>query len=63
MSILKAAAVFSDHMVLQMGKPINIWGHDCSGKLVKAELCGISAETVCRDNEWHITLPPVNSYG
>ncbi len=63
MSILKAAAVFSDHMVLQMGKPINIWGHDYSGKLVKAELCGFSAEAVCGENEWHIVLPPVNTYG
>ncbi|MBD5495759.1 MAG: sialate O-acetylesterase, partial [Lachnospiraceae bacterium] len=63
MSTLKAAAVFSNHMVLQMGKPINIWGHDYSGKLVKAELCGFLAEAICRDNEWHIILPPINAYG
>ncbi len=59
---IKDSAFFSDHMVLQMGKPINIWGRDYSGKRVKAELCGFSSEVVCMENEWHIVLPPVNTY-
>lgn len=32
MGALKAAAIFTDHMVVQMGKPIILWGHDYSGR-------------------------------
>lgn len=63
MSILKAAAVFSDHMVIQRGKPINVWGLDYSGRTVTAELCGAKASAVAADGRWSLTLPPVNSYG
>lgn len=63
MGALKAAAVFTDHMVLQMGKPIAVWGHDYSGRTVRAELCGFSVSAECRDNRWRVTLPPVNAYG
>ena len=63
MSAFKVAAIFSDHMVIQMGKPVKVWGNDYSGKTVTAEFCGYTAETTCSDNLWELTLPPVNEYG
>ena len=46
MSVFKAAAIFSDHMVIQMGKQVKVWGNDYSGKKITAEFCGYSSETV-----------------
>ena len=63
MGALKPAAIFTDHMVVQMGKPITIWGHDYSGKKITASFCGYTADTLCIDNCWQITFPPVNTYG
>lgn len=63
MGALKAAAIFTDHMVVQMGKPIILWGHDYSGRKITATFCGYTADTLCIDNCWKITLPPVNTYG
>lgn len=63
MSSLKAAAIFSDHMVFQMGKPIYVWGHDYSGRNICVSFCGFTADAVCTDNTWSVTLPPVNTYG
>lgn len=63
MGALSAAAVFSDHMVIQMGKPVNVWGMDYSGKNIRVTLCGMVGDAVCKDNKWSVTLPPVNTYG
>lgn len=63
MGALTAAAIFTDHMVVQMGKPIVIWGHDYSDRKITASFCGYTADTMCIDNCWQITFPPVNTYG
>ncbi|MGN0638228.1 MAG: sialate O-acetylesterase [Huintestinicola sp.] len=63
MGALTTAAIFTDHMVIQMGKPIVIWGHDYSGRKITASFCGYTADTLCIDNRWQITFPPVNTYG
>lgn len=63
MGALKPAAIFTDHMVVQMGKPVTVWGHDYSGKKITASFCGYTADTMCIDNKWEIIFPPVNTYG
>ena len=63
MGALTTAAIFSDHMVIQAGKPVHIWGMDYNGRNVRATFCGHAGEAVCKDNKWNITLPPVNTYG
>ncbi|MBQ5316955.1 MAG: sialate O-acetylesterase [Oscillospiraceae bacterium] len=61
--ILRAAAVFSDNMVLQMGKPVKVWGHGMNGRTVSVSVCGRTASCECRDNRWTVVLPPVTEYG
>ncbi len=63
MSSLFPAAVFSSHMVIQMGKPVNVWGMDYSGRNIRVTFCGLTGDAVCKDNKWSVTLPPVNTYG
>ena len=61
MGALKAAAVFSDNMVIQRDKPVRVWGHTYSGRRVRVSFGGSEAVTECVHNEWSVTLPPVSS--
>ncbi|MGN0665690.1 MAG: sialate O-acetylesterase [Huintestinicola sp.] len=63
MSFLRAAAIFSSSMVIQRGKPINVWGMDYSGRKVTVSFCGNEAFSTAEDNKWSVVLPPVNEYG
>jgi sialate O-acetylesterase len=63
MSEIQAAAIFSDNMVLQYGKPVPIWGtggEDGSSVRVIWE-SGDSVEAVTRiyGIDWSLTLPPL----
>jgi len=62
----KAAAIFSDNMVLQHGKPVPVWGTGGAeesfvrvswedGKNNK------QAETTVRGGKWNLTLPPLTA--
>ena len=57
--MLKVSAVFSDHMVLQRGKPIPVWGTAAPGSTVRAELCGelVLAEADA-DGLWKASFKP-----
>ncbi len=63
MPSLHTAAIFSDHMVIQKGKPFEIWGHDYTGRTVTVTFNVTSASAECRKNEWRVTLPPPAEYG
>jgi len=57
-------AIFGDHMVLQAGKPIVVWGRAAAGEHVAVELAGRRAETTATDGgEWRVTLPELPSSG
>jgi len=56
---MRAAAIFSDRMVLQREKPITVWGDGKDGKTVTVTLGGRSASGVIRDGRWQVTLPPM----
>ncbi|MCR5806669.1 MAG: sialate O-acetylesterase [Oscillospiraceae bacterium] len=62
MSVLRAAAIFSDNMVLQKGRPIKVWGYDRSGKTVRVDLDGTYTECTCVKNRWCAVLPPQETY-
>ena len=52
--------IFSDHMVLQHGKPIRIWGTADAGELISASLLGEDANTQADAfGKWSLTLPPL----
>jgi len=51
------AAVFSDNMVLQRDKNINIWGTGCNGDTVTVKMNGCAVNARVRDDKWIATLP------
>ena len=53
-------SLFSDHMVLQRGKPIPIWGRADPGESIRVTLAERSAEVVAGpDGRWRAVLQPL----
>ena len=61
--MIKAAAIFSDNMVLQRGKNVNIWGEGDEGALISAEIGNFSAQCRVEGGKWRIVLPPMEAGG
>ena len=62
MSVLNAAAIFSDNMVLQREKPVPVWGTGEEGSVVRVTFSAdktfsVSAKT--RGGKWNAALPPL----
>jgi sialate O-acetylesterase len=56
--------LFSDHGVLQRGRPIAIWGNAAPGEQVSLSLGGqTAAATADRGGAWHATLPAMAAGG
>src|SRR5437588_11779039 len=59
---LKLPAIFSDHMVVQAGKPVIIWGWAGAGEEVTVSLAGQSQTTQTKaDGTWKVSLGKVQS--
>ncbi|WP_221032128.1 sialate O-acetylesterase [Actomonas aquatica] len=59
---LKLAAPFGDHMVLQRGHPIPVWGWADPGAEVTVDFAAQSVSTtVDPTGAWHLTLPPLGT--
>jgi len=58
---LKPAAIFSDNMVLQHGKPVPVWGWGSGTICVKWESGSVNfkTETVAENGYWGLSLPPL----
>ena len=57
-SSLRLPTLFTDHMVLQRGKPINVWGWDAPGQKVTISLNGKSVTTTASsDGRFRAELP------
>ncbi|MDE5742551.1 MAG: sialate O-acetylesterase [Oscillospiraceae bacterium] len=63
MSCFDLAAVFTDHMVLQRNKNINIWGCAYTATDITVELCGKSVTTRAESGKWKAVLPPMEAGG
>ena len=59
--MVRLPSLFSDHMVLQQGKFLPIWGEG-SGK-VCVQLGDQRAYTLCEDGRWQLTLSPMAAGG
>lgn len=57
----RLAEVFSDHMVLQAGKPIRVFGFG-EGR-VSVSFCGYAANAESKDGRWTLELPPMDAGG
>ncbi|MCQ2520370.1 MAG: sialate O-acetylesterase [Lachnospiraceae bacterium] len=61
MSEFSVAPIFTDNCVLQQNKPISVWGTGENGKRVSAFLDGVTSETIIKNGEWQIFLPPMKA--
>lgn len=61
--IVRCAAVFSEHCVLQRNKEIRVWGIADDDVKIRVCLNGQSAETVAVCNKWEVTLPAMEAGG
>ena len=57
---MRLASVFTDHMVLQAGKPIKIFGQG-AGKLL-VQFLNIKKEYIITESDWCVSFPEA-SYG
>ncbi len=56
-------SVFGDHMVLQEGRPVPVWGTAAAGEEVRVEIAGRAAKTRAdRQGAWTVKLPKMG-YG
>jgi sialate O-acetylesterase len=58
LAVPKPAALFSEHAVLQQGKPVPVWGTARPGEKIRVSWDAVSAKTVTGDDgRWRVTLP------
>lgn len=56
--------LFSDHMVLQGGTELRVWGWSDPGESIEVSLAGTSRQTAAtRDGRWSVSLPLVPAGG
>src|SRR5436305_1650138 len=61
---VKLPALISDHMVLQQGMPVRIWGTADAGETVRVDFQGQSVSTKARENgKWEAWLKPLSAAG
>ena len=61
---LEVPAIFGDHMVLQRGIPVRVWGKTEPGSTVAVSVAGEHAETrTAPDGRWRVELPPPETPG
>ena len=59
---LKLASVFSDHMVLQRGQEVPVWGWADASATVTVEFAGQTRQTTAdATGKWQVKLPPVQA--
>jgi sialate O-acetylesterase len=57
---LKLAAMFADHMVLQRGKPVSVWGWADPGEKVTVEFAGQKQSGAAdAKGKWVVKLAPM----
>lgn len=61
MADLSLYFIFQSHMVLQREKPIIIWGTGEDDSHITVNLSDMTAETICVQGKWQVTLPPHNA--
>ena len=60
--MIQCATIFTDHMLLQRGKPLAVFGTGTPGETVTVSIperrCAVSS-AVSTDGTWRVTLPPM----
>ena len=63
MGILACAPIFSDHMVLQRGKNIKVWGIAYDGWKVEVSINGTTVTADTAEHKWMAVLPAMEAGG
>lgn len=58
---LQPALIFGEHMVLQRGGPIPVWGRSAGGDTVTVALGGASVQAKAEGGLWEALLPPMEA--
>lgn len=61
MAKFKVAPLFTDNMVLQRGKNINIFGTGEDGTVVTVMFCGLQASCTVTGGKWRVVFPPMGA--
>ena len=59
--MFSCSQMFSDRMVLQRGKAVNIFGKGDDGTVITAEIGANKAACTVRDGKWRCVLPPMSA--
>ncbi|CAG7635449.1 sialate O-acetylesterase [Paenibacillus allorhizosphaerae] len=57
------ASMFTDHMVLQQGEPVPVWGSGPEGEIVTVQFRGEIVKAVVQDGCWRVRLQPKDAGG
>ena len=60
---VRLPSLFTDHMVLQQGKTIPVWGWAENGEQVSVEFLGKTSKTVAKAGTWMVHLPKQKAGG
>ena len=59
---VRLPGVISEHMVLQSGMPVPIWGWADAGEKVSVSFAGQTASTqAAKDGKWRVTFAPLTA--
>ena len=54
-------SLFTDHAVLQQGRPVPIWGRAADGETVTVAFAGQTVSTVAQNGRWSVRLKPLKA--
>lgn len=58
--VVSLGSLFGDHMVIQQGCPIPVWGEASPGERILVSCAGVTSETTTdSDGRWRVMLPPL----
>jgi sialate O-acetylesterase len=62
--VVEVSPIFTDHMVLQRGKPVPIWGTAAAGEAIRVTLAGQEHQSRAgEDGRWRVDLSPMEAGG
>jgi len=60
---VRLSSLFTDHMVMQRGRPVPVWGWADEGEKVTVEFRGVKLSATTKDGKWMVKLPPQKAGG
>ncbi|MBX7165238.1 MAG: sialate O-acetylesterase [Pirellulales bacterium] len=58
---VRLSGLFTDHLILQRGMPVPIWGTGDNGEMVTVSFAGHEAKATIEGGRWQVTLPELEA--